>query len=55
MAMTGTYAEHPIVICLDSFGDMTVGTDGNLLSQPQNIRLFGTEVLLRKREPLQTR
>src|SRR6266496_3587321 len=36
--MASTCGEHPIVIGVDSFGDMTAGSDGNLLSQPQNIR-----------------
>src|SRR5258705_949177 len=44
--MTSTYAEHPIVIGLDSFGDLTVGTDGNLLSQPHNIRELVAEGVL---------
>jgi len=46
MTMTSTYAEHPIVIGLDSFGDMTVGTDATFLSQPQNIRELVAEGVL---------
>jgi hypothetical protein len=53
MAMAGTPGEHPIVIGAESFGEMTVGRDGHLLSEPENIHLFGTEVAPRVREQLQ--
>jgi hypothetical protein len=45
--------EHSIVIGVESFGEMTVGGDGHPLSEPENIRLFGTEVVPRVREQLQ--
>lgn len=44
--MPSTRGEHPIVIGVDSFGDMTVGSDGELLSQPQNIRELVAEGVL---------
>jgi alkanesulfonate monooxygenase SsuD/methylene tetrahydromethanopterin reductase-like flavin-dependent oxidoreductase (luciferase family) len=37
---------HPIVIGVDSFGDMTVGGDGKPLSQPENIRELVAEGVL---------
>ncbi|GAA4574792.1 LLM class flavin-dependent oxidoreductase [Planotetraspora kaengkrachanensis] len=44
--MEGTRGGHPIVIGLDSFGEMTAGGDGELLSQPQNIRELVAEGVL---------
>jgi alkanesulfonate monooxygenase SsuD/methylene tetrahydromethanopterin reductase-like flavin-dependent oxidoreductase (luciferase family) len=38
MAMAGAPGEHPIVIGVESFGEMTAGDDGDLLSEPENIR-----------------
>src|SRR5258706_742850 len=52
MAMASTHGEHPIVIGVDSFGDMTVGSDGNLLSQPQNIRELVAEGVLAEESSL---
>src|SRR6266849_5003083 len=46
MAMAGARAEHPIVVGVESFGEMTVGEDGHLLSQPQNIRALVAEGVL---------
>src|SRR6266851_5312809 len=46
MAMAGASAEHPIVVGVESFGEMTVGEDGHLLSQPQNIRALVAEGVL---------
>lgn len=62
--MAATREDHPIVIGVESFGEMTAGDDGHLLSEPQNIRhgpdaprcaygnirLFGTEVSPRVRD-----
>jgi hypothetical protein len=36
MAMASIRGEHPIVMGVDSFGDMTVDDHGSLFSQPQN-------------------
>jgi alkanesulfonate monooxygenase SsuD/methylene tetrahydromethanopterin reductase-like flavin-dependent oxidoreductase (luciferase family) len=46
MAMAGTPGEHPIVIGVESFGEMTVGGDGHLLSEPENIRELVAEGVL---------
>jgi alkanesulfonate monooxygenase SsuD/methylene tetrahydromethanopterin reductase-like flavin-dependent oxidoreductase (luciferase family) len=37
---------RPVVIGVDSFGEMTLGADGRLLSQPQNIRELVAEGVL---------
>src|SRR6266700_5520874 len=50
--MASTCGEHPIVIGVDSFGDMTAGSDGNLLSQPQNIRELVAEGVLAEESSL---
>jgi probable LLM family oxidoreductase len=52
MAMASTRGEHPIVVGVDSFGEMTVGGDGNLLSQPQNIRELVAEGVLAEESSL---
>src|ERR1700704_231128 len=52
MAMASTCGEHPIVIGVDSFGEMTVGDDGNLLSQSQNIRELVAEGVLAEESSL---
>src|SRR5690349_17945897 len=44
--MASARGEHPIVIGVDSFGDMTLGDDGRLLSQPANIRALVAEGVL---------
>jgi probable LLM family oxidoreductase len=44
--MASARGEHPIVIGVDSFGDMTLGEDGNLLSEPENIRALVAEGIL---------
>jgi probable LLM family oxidoreductase len=44
--MTSTRGGHRIVIGVDSFGEMTLGGDGKLLSQPQNIRELVAEGVL---------
>ncbi|MEU4481224.1 LLM class flavin-dependent oxidoreductase [Micromonospora sp. NPDC023966] len=41
-----TRGGHPVVIGVDSFGEMTLGPDGRLLSQPQNIRELVAEGVL---------
>jgi probable LLM family oxidoreductase len=46
MAMASTHGAHPTVIGIDSFGDMTLGSDGKRLSQPQNIRELVAEAVL---------
>jgi probable LLM family oxidoreductase len=44
--MKGIGAGHPIVIGVDSFGDLTLGADGTPLSEPQNLReLVGEGIL----------
>lgn len=35
VVMVDTRGGHPAVLGIDSFGDMTLGADGRLLSQPQ--------------------
>ncbi|WP_200207662.1 LLM class flavin-dependent oxidoreductase [Micromonospora coerulea] len=44
--MASTRGGHPVVIGVDSFGEMTLGPDGELLSQPQNIRELVAEGVL---------
>ncbi|MCT9933430.1 LLM class flavin-dependent oxidoreductase [Planotetraspora sp. A-T 1434] len=44
--MATTPEEHPIVIGVDSFGDMTLDSDGTMFSQPQNIRALVAEGVL---------
>ncbi len=66
--MAGARAEHPIVVGVESFGEMTIGEDGHLgydlkygmgpmphATLMQAIRLFGTEVAPRVREQLWAR
>jgi hypothetical protein len=46
MEMASTLGERGVVIGVDSFGEMTVGADGKLLSEPQNIRGLVAEGVL---------
>jgi probable LLM family oxidoreductase len=46
MAMAGSPSEYPIVIGVESFGEMTVGDEGHLLSEPHNIRELVAEGVL---------
>ena len=44
--MVSRLEEHPVVIGIDSFGEITLGADGAPLSQPQNIRALVDEGVL---------
>jgi probable LLM family oxidoreductase len=44
--MVSRLEEHPVVIGIDSFGEITLGVDGAPLSQPQNIRALVDEGVL---------
>ena len=44
--MASVLGERGVVIGVDSFGEMTVGADGKLLSEPQNIRGLVAEAVL---------
>ncbi|WP_203919282.1 Atu2307/SP_0267 family LLM class monooxygenase [Rugosimonospora africana] len=50
--MSGTQGRHPIVIGVDSFGDLTTDRDGTPLGQPENIRELVAEGVLAERSGL---
>jgi hypothetical protein len=50
--MASARGKHPIVIGVDSFGEITIGDDGDPLSQPQNIRELVAEGVLAEESSL---